>query len=123
MTNILGIVRLKGNVGTDRSLRSALVSLGMKKTNTVVFLPDTLSVKGLLKKCNSIITWGEVTEEWMKAKGFDSSGAKMHGKGKVVPLSPPRGGFKSFHHSYPRGDLGYRGDKIKDLIERMASVK
>ncbi|HLD85010.1 MAG TPA: uL30 family ribosomal protein [archaeon] len=110
---MLGVVRLKGNVGTERNLRSALASLGMKKTNMVAFMSDTSSNRGLLQRCNFIVTWGEVDE------GF----AKLHSTGKPISLSPPKGGFRSFHSAYPKGDLGYRGDKIKDLIERMLKMK
>lgn len=37
----------------------------------------------------------------------------------VLRLSPPSRGFKSTKAHYPEGDLGYRGDKIKDLLEKM----
>jgi len=34
-------------------------------------------------------------------------------------LTPPSKGFKSIKLHYPRGDLGYRGKEINELIERM----
>jgi large subunit ribosomal protein L30 len=34
-------------------------------------------------------------------------------------LTPPSGGFKSVREHWPRGDLGYRGKKINELLERM----
>jgi large subunit ribosomal protein L30 len=37
----------------------------------------------------------------------------------VFRLTPPAQGFKSTKLAYPEGDLGYRGDKINELIERM----
>jgi large subunit ribosomal protein L30 len=34
-------------------------------------------------------------------------------------LSPPSKGFKSVKEHYPKGDLGYRGKKINELLRRM----
>jgi len=34
-------------------------------------------------------------------------------------LTPPSKGFKSVKLHYPRGDLGYRGKEINELLERM----
>jgi len=39
----------------------------------------------------------------------------------VFRLSPPRKGFRSLKNPYNRrGDLGYRGEAINQLISRMA---
>lgn len=38
---------------------------------------------------------------------------------QVFRLTPPSKGFKSVKEHYPRGDLGYRGKEINELIERM----
>ncbi len=41
---------------------------------------------------------------------------------KIKPyfrLSPPKKGLKSIRLQYPKGDLGYRKEKINELIERM----
>lgn len=37
----------------------------------------------------------------------------------VFKLTPPAHGFKSTRLAYPKGDLGYRGDKINELLNRM----
>lgn len=37
----------------------------------------------------------------------------------VFRLSPARHGLKSIKEYYPKGDLGYRGEKINELLERM----
>lgn len=34
-------------------------------------------------------------------------------------LRPPKRGYKSIKEHWPRGDLGYRGEKINELLERM----
>lgn len=41
---------------------------------------------------------------------------------KIKPffrLSPPKKGLKSIRLPYPKGDLGYRKEKINELLERM----
>ena len=37
----------------------------------------------------------------------------------VFRLTPPSKGFNSVKKHYPKGDLGYRGKEINELIERM----
>ncbi len=37
----------------------------------------------------------------------------------VLRLTPPSKGFKSTKSHYPEGDLGYRGNAINSLLERM----
>ena len=37
----------------------------------------------------------------------------------IFKLTPPSKGLKSIKQHYPEGDLGYRGEKINELIERM----
>jgi len=37
----------------------------------------------------------------------------------VLRLTPPSKGFKSVREHFPKGDLGYRGKEINELLERM----
>jgi large subunit ribosomal protein L30 len=37
----------------------------------------------------------------------------------IFRLTPPSKGFKSVKEAYPKGDLGYRGKEINELLERM----
>jgi len=38
---------------------------------------------------------------------------------KVFRLHPPKGGYKSTKHSFPKGSLGYMGDEVNGLLKRM----
>lgn len=38
---------------------------------------------------------------------------------QVFRLTPPSKGFKSVKEHWPKGDLGYRGKEINELLERM----
>lgn len=44
---------------------------------------------------------------------------KIDGLIPVFKLTPPSGGFKSTKLHHPKGDLGYRGQAINELIKRM----
>jgi large subunit ribosomal protein L30 len=86
----------------------------------------------MLKKRGRLEGNKRLTEENVKELGFSSieemAKAIFDGKVKItniknfVPvfrLTPPRKGYKSIKEHYPKGDLGYRGKEINELIERM----
>ncbi|MFH0711186.1 MAG: 50S ribosomal protein L30 [Candidatus Aenigmatarchaeota archaeon] len=66
-----------------------------------------------------------------EATGFDSfekfadeliKGKKLKDFEKLKPvlrLTPPSKGFRSTREHFPKGDLGYRGKEINELLERM----
>jgi ribosomal protein L30/L7E len=105
---MLAVVRLKSEIGENHAVRNTLKKLKLNKINSLAIMPDTLSVKGMLRRCESVLAWGEVDE--MFAKSVENKN-----------LHPPKYGFRSLKALYPKGDLGYRGAQIKDLIERMVS--
>lgn len=64
--------------------------------------------------------------------GFDSfeslAGSIIEGKTKlakqeklqpVIRLTPPSKGFRSINEHFPRGELGYRGKEIDEILGRM----
>ena len=56
------------------------------------------------------------------ADALISEKTKLKDFEKIKPffrLTPPSKGFKSAEESYPKGDLGYRGKEINELLERM----
>lgn len=93
--------------------------------------PEVL--ESLLKKRGRLTGDKRVTEEVVKSKSnfqtmaelataVESGGVKLGDIGvkKIFRLHPPRGGYKSTKRPVKdKGDLGYRGDKINDLIIRM----
>lgn len=72
---------------------------------------------------------GKTLKEMTKFDSFDNfAEALIKGEvglkdfEKIVPafrLTPPSKGFKSVKEHYPKGDLGYRGKEINELLERM----
>jgi len=87
----------------------------------------------LLKKRLRMLGDRKVDEESLKEitdfENFeDFADALMKGKVKlkdfkklkpIFRLNPPRHGYKAIRLPYPKGDLGNRGEKINELIERM----
>jgi len=91
---------------------------------------DTLLM--MVKKRGRLIGDKKLTEENVKELGFKSieEMAKSVFEGKIkikdIPklkpvfrLTPPSKGYKSVKQHYPKGDLGKRGEKINELLERM----
>lgn len=58
----------------------------------------------------------ELADALLTGKAKLSHYKKLH---NVLRLTPPSKGFKSTKSHYPEGDLGYRGDAINNLLERM----
>jgi len=106
-------VRLRGRVNVRKDMNDTMDMLNLRRVNHCVLLEDNPTVKGMLKKVENWITWGEIkkeTEEKLK---------KKKGEVKVYRLPPPSHGLRSTKVHFPKGALGYRGDKINDLLERM----
>lgn len=86
----------------------------------------------MLKKRGRLEGNERLTEEIVKKMGFDSiekmaraifeEKIKMKNIPKLNPvfrLTPPSKGFRSIKEHFPKGDLGHRGEKINELLERM----
>lgn len=94
---------------------------------------DTISL--LLKKRGLLEGGKKLTEEYVKetlgyesinalSKAIYDSAIKILELPKVKPLfrlHPPRKGFDdSTKNAYPQGELGYRGEAINQLIDKMS---
>ncbi len=105
----LAAVLLRGHIKMNKQHRDTLKMLGLKKINTVVLLPENQIFKGMLKKVEGFVAWGEMSKELE----HQLSSAKRH------HVKPPKKGFKSLKKHYPKGNLGYNGSEINNLIKRM----
>lgn len=113
----LGAILVRGLVEVKQEVKDTLRMLNLQKKNACVILDDTPVVRGMLKKCENYLTYGEVSEEVIKELKEKRPSAK-----KFFSLHPPRGGFERKGIKKPfnlKGALGYRGDKINDLIKKM----
>ncbi|MEM7819826.1 MAG: uL30 family ribosomal protein [Candidatus Aenigmatarchaeota archaeon] len=106
---MLAVIRLRGGIKVNREINDTLKMLKLDKINTMRIIKENPSFLGMIKKVENFVTWGEISQELL-----DKFGNK-----KVINLKSPRGGLKSIKKNYPKGDLGYRGTAINDLIKRM----
>lgn len=107
---MLGVIRLKGSIKVRGDIVDTLNMLGLKKKNHLAILPRNDAIIGMIKKVENVVTWGELSKELEE---------QINGDKKLINLKSPKKGFKSLHKYYPKGDLGYRGKAINDLIKRM----
>ncbi len=140
--DLYAVVRIRGRVGVDARIRDTLKLLRLERPNHCVVVPKNPSYEGMLKKAQNYVTWGEISEDMLKKLVFKRGryeGDKRLGRDEaekiakiilekgmkaapikpVFRLSPPSGGYKSVKLLYPKGDAGYRGEKINDLLKRM----
>lgn len=138
----LAAVRVRGLTGIKADVKFTLNMLRLYKNNYCSLFPNTPIYVGMLKKAKDYITWGEVNEETFKMlvdkRGEEFDGRETNSKRKIkyngfivinnrkikkyFRLNPPVKGFgrKGIKNSFQRGGaLGYRGEKINDLIKRM----
>ncbi len=94
---------------------------------------DSQTVAKLLSKRGKLAGNIKITEDYIKentdfssveelSKAIVDSGAKLEDSGvkPVFRLHPPRKGYEDIKKTFVEsGSLGYRGDKIGDLIKKM----
>ena len=138
----IAAIRVRGITGVKTKIEDTLNMLRLYKNNYCSVLPNNPIYVGMLKKAKDYITWGEIDDETFKIL-VDKRGEEFHGreadsKGKIkyndfvvannkkikksFRLNAPRKGFgrKGIKHSFQQGGaLGYRAEKINDLIKRM----
>ncbi len=111
----IAVVLVRGMINTSREVRDTLKMLRLKRKNHCVVLKKNPSILGMVMKVKDLVTWGEVDDETVEAM-------KKRMREGVARLQPPRGGFerKGIKFQFKVGGaLGYRGEKINDLIKRM----
>lgn len=136
-------IRIRGSVGLRGDLEQTLRYLRLNRVNHCVLLKKDEKSEGMLRKVVGFITWGEISNDTLKKlvakRGrlpgdvrLDEKAAKAAAEAilkhknmkeavikPVFRLSPPRKGIKSVRLPFPKGDSGYRGDKINELLEKM----
>ncbi|MCX6775474.1 MAG: 50S ribosomal protein L30 [Candidatus Micrarchaeota archaeon] len=153
MSKRIAVIRVRGEVGVRRKVEDILRRLMLTRVNHCVVVDDSPESMGMVKKCSSYITWGEITPDTLallvmkrgRAPGNKKIGSEeieSYGLGSfekfaeklcnfecklsalkclkpVFRLHPPRKGYRHIKKPYPQGALGYRGDKINELLKRM----
>jgi len=138
----LVVVRVRGLIRVRHDMDITLTKLRLYKKNYCVVVPKTANYLGMVKKVGNYVTWGEIDEntykvliekraEEYRGRSSDKKGKLKYNKfinvnGKkikgVFRLNSPKKGYgrKGIKVSFKNsGALGYRADKINDLINRM----
>jgi len=138
----IAVVRVRGQVNLSQSLKSTFQMLNLFNKNGCVVVDDTPSFRGMIKRVKDYVTWGEITDDVFKkmveskAEPYlgrleDSKSMYKYNKyftigtkkfNKFIRLNPPKKGYGKEGIKMPftkNGALGYRGEKINDLIEKM----
>jgi large subunit ribosomal protein L30 len=136
------VIRIRGPVDLKEDIKSTFVMLRLHKKMNCVILKENEVVKGMLQKVKDMATWGEIDDDILKLL-IEKRGRKLGNKRltkeeaesvfnkakekneildikPVFRLTPPSKGFKkSIKQHYPKGELGYRGKEINELLKRM----
>ena len=140
---MIGILLVRGTIGTRPEVRETLKRLNLTRKNGVVFVEDTPQMRGMIRIVKDYVTYGAVSDETVKAvveargeapalrpSRVPGGEPKIHGAHRVIAskdvrlpirLSPPRGGFDRKGIKKPHtigGALGERDD-MDALIMRM----
>ena len=140
----IAVIRIRGKPGVNRDIVRTLSQLRLYNKNYCVVVPNNDSFTGMVKKVKDYVTWGEVDDDvysmLAEKRGEAYLGREQDRKGKIkyasftnfkdkkikkfFRLNSPRKGYgrKGTKVSFNNGGaLGYRGEKIKELIERMVN--
>ncbi|MBS3070234.1 hypothetical protein J4220_01885 [Candidatus Micrarchaeota archaeon] len=107
----IALIRVRGVHGVMHTIQTAMRQLHLTRKNHCV-VAEKLDAS-VLQQIRDYVTWGEVSSETLAAL------KKRDAKGPVYRLNNPIGGWKDTKNHFPKGDLGYRGEKINDLIKKM----
>jgi large subunit ribosomal protein L30 len=136
------LILVRGLINVRTPIKNTLKMLRLTRKNHCVVLDNNPVNSGMIKKVKDYVTWGEISEETFKElvekRGEEYLGPETCSKGKIkyrgffshngkkykkfFRLNPPRKGFGRKGIKIPfkvGGGLGYRGEKINDLIKRM----
>jgi large subunit ribosomal protein L30 len=137
------VIRIRGLVDLKKDIKDTLVMLRLHRKMHCVLVKENECMKGMLQKTRNWITWGEIDDEILRQliakrgrkigekKLTEQEAEEIFKKIKenekipeeikqVFRLTPPSKGFKkSIKQHYPKGELGYRGKEINELLKRM----
>ena len=57
------VVRVRSDVGVERSIKETMHMLNLTKVNHAVIIPENDQYRGMLQKAKDYITWGEADKE------------------------------------------------------------
>lgn len=141
---MFAVVRIRGSVDVREEIKDTLRMLRLTRVNHCVLVREDPKIEGMIRKVKDFVTWGEIGDKTLEKlvsqrgrmagdkkldlKETKSILAKMkkvenlkeiEGFKSVFRMNPPRKGYEGTKQPFPKGALGYRGEKINELLERM----
>ena len=140
---MFAVVRVRGGIKVNFKIKDTLTMLRLTRINHCVVVDKDPRIEGMIKKVKDFVTWGDISEATLVKlvasrgrmegdKRLDAKQAKdvidafrknkideVKGFKPLFRMSPPRKGYEGVKNPYPKGALGYRGEKINELLERM----
>lgn len=119
----IAAILIRNTVRAPGIVTDTLKRLKLHKKNSCTVLDNNPASLGMFKKVKDYITYGEIDLETLKA--LQDKRGKKDTEGKMLntfSLNPPKGGYerKGVKKSITVGGaLGYRRDKINQLIMKM----
>lgn len=147
-TKLIAVIRIRGVNGVRPKARYSMLQLGLTRKHHCVLVnekhkgeinackdyvtwgePSLETVAALIEKRGMIsakkplksnLPKGFSTVQALAESVFDGTvSLQKLGVKKIFRLSPARKGFGSIKAPFPKGALGYRGEKINELISKM----
>lgn len=112
----IAVILVRGMIGANKDVKDTLRMLNIHRRNVCSILEANKNMLGMVNKVRNFATFGEINEETIKLL------KQKKGDSKYYNLNSPRKGYgkKGIKYDFVKGGaLGYRGEKINDLIKRM----
>ena len=112
----IAVIRVRGTVNIEHGVKKTLDMIHLYRKNYCCVVESNDYYRGMVEKVKDFVTYGEIDEETYKLM------KEKRGDGKFFRLHPTVRGFgrkgikKPFNSG---GALGFRGEKINELIRRM----
>ncbi len=115
---LIAVVRVRANPRMSQMEEDTLHMMHLDVPNSCVLIPEAPHTTGMIRKVQGVLTWGEASDEVVAALRTKAGDAKA----MAFRLNPPSKGYgrKGIKIAFSQGGaLGYRGEKINDLVKRM----
>jgi large subunit ribosomal protein L30 len=119
----VAVILIRNTTGSNEEVKDTLRMLRLCTKNSCAVFDKTPSIMGMLTMVKDYTTYGIINEETVKL--LEEKRGKKNKDGELKKhfhLHPPRGGYerKGIKRPFMQGGaLGYRGEKINELIKKM----
>ena len=121
--SMFAVILVRGLNNLRSDIKRTLFMMRLRKKHACVVIANTAANKGMINKVKDYVTYGEIDDatlkELIEKRGQKDVSGNLK---KWFELPPPKKGFekKGIKKTFKQGGaLGYRSEKINNLIKRM----